>query len=73
MEGVSAHLPDLTAYDAVLFDLDGVITPTAEVHRHAWRAMFDEFFADRGIVPAYTEDDYFSLDPPMSLGWAQLA
>ncbi|MGO1851478.1 MULTISPECIES: HAD family hydrolase [unclassified Microbacterium] len=57
---MSAHLPDLTAYDAVLFDLDGVITPTAEVHRHAWRAMFDEFFADRGIVPAYTEDDYFS-------------
>ena len=49
-----------------------MITPTAEVHRHAWRAMFDEFFADRGIVPAYTEDDYFSLDPPMSLGWARL-
>ncbi|MDZ7675043.1 MAG: beta-phosphoglucomutase family hydrolase [Acidimicrobiales bacterium] len=27
-------------YDAVLFDLDGVITPTAEVHEHAWTELF---------------------------------
>lgn len=59
MEGVSAHLPDLAAYDAVLFDLDGVITPTADVHRHAWRSMFEELFAQRGIVPGYSEADYF--------------
>ena len=26
---------------AVLFDLDGVITPTAEVHRLAWKRTFD--------------------------------
>lgn len=55
--------PDLTAYDAVLFDLDGVLTPTAEVHMHAWRTMFEELFADWGITPPYTDDDYFaSLD-----------
>jgi beta-phosphoglucomutase family hydrolase len=52
-------LPDLTAYDAVLFDLDGVLTPTAEVHMHAWQVMFDTLFADWAITPAYTERDYF--------------
>jgi len=52
-------LPDLTGYDAVLFDLDGVLTPTAEVHMHAWQTMFEELFAAWGIEPAYTERDYF--------------
>jgi beta-phosphoglucomutase family hydrolase len=51
--------PDLRDYDAVLFDLDGVLTPTAEVHMHAWRTMFDELFADWNITPPYTERDYF--------------
>lgn len=59
MVGVSANLPDLTAYGAVLFDLDGVITPTADVHRRSWLAVFDELFSQRGIVPPYSEDDYF--------------
>lgn len=54
-----SRLPDLTAYDAVLFDLDGVITPTAEVHMHAWRAMFEQLFADWDIHPPYTDADYF--------------
>nr|WP_194398961.1 beta-phosphoglucomutase family hydrolase [Microbacterium ureisolvens] len=52
-------MPDLTAYDAVLFDLDGVLTPTAEVHMHAWQSMFEELFADWDITPPYTERDYF--------------
>jgi beta-phosphoglucomutase len=29
-------------YDAVLFDLDGVITDTAELHYRAWQRMADE-------------------------------
>lgn len=53
------ELPDLTGYDAVLFDLDGVVTPTAEVHMHAWQVMFEQLFADWDITPAYTESDYF--------------
>ncbi|KAA9085250.1 HAD family hydrolase [Microbacterium radiodurans] len=53
------QLPDLTAYDGVLFDLDGVLTPTADVHMHAWRTMFTELFAAWEIEPAYTDDDYF--------------
>ncbi|MFT3797068.1 HAD family hydrolase [Microbacterium sp.] len=52
-------LPDLTSYDGVLFDLDGVLTPTAEVHMHAWRTMFTEVFDEWGIEPGYTDDDYF--------------
>jgi len=52
-------LPDLTSYDAVLFDLDGVLTPTAEVHMHAWQTMFEELFAAWDIQPPYTERDYF--------------
>ncbi len=31
------------SFDAVIFDLDGVITKTALVHAAAWKAMFDEF------------------------------
>ena len=50
---------DLTAYDAVLFDLDGVLTPTAEVHMHAWQSLFDELFAAWNITPPYTERDYY--------------
>jgi beta-phosphoglucomutase family hydrolase len=31
------------SFDAVIFDLDGVITKTALVHAAAWKAMFDDF------------------------------
>ena len=34
---------DWTRFDAVLFDLDGVLTPTADVHERAWTRMFNEF------------------------------
>lgn len=30
-------------FDAVIFDLDGVITNTASLHSIAWKQMFDEF------------------------------
>ncbi len=30
-------------FDAVLFDLDGVLTDTAKVHAACWKKMFDEF------------------------------
>lgn len=52
-------LPDLASYDGVLFDLDGVLTPTAEVHMHAWKTMFDELFQAWDITPPYTDQDYF--------------
>jgi beta-phosphoglucomutase family hydrolase len=43
---------DWLGYDAVLFDLDGVITPTAEVHERAWAELFDHWH--------FTSDDYLT-------------
>ena len=34
-------------FDAVLFDLDGVITDTASVHAKCWKKMFDEYLKKR--------------------------
>ncbi len=50
---------DWSDYDAALFDLDGVITPTAVVHMHAWAEMFSAFLAEQGIDEPYSDDDYF--------------
>lgn len=43
---------DWSAHRAVLFDLDGVITPTAEVHERAWARLF----ADHD----YSQADYLA-------------
>jgi len=55
-------IPQVTTrgFGAALFDLDGVLTPTADVHMAAWRLMFTGYFEARGIVPVYSDDDYFS-------------
>ena len=37
------HRVDWSRLDAVLFDLDGVLTPTAAIHERAWAEMFDGF------------------------------
>ena len=50
---------DWHEYDAALFDLDGVLTPTAEVHMRAWRQLFTDFLAERGIAKPYRQSDYF--------------
>jgi beta-phosphoglucomutase family hydrolase len=36
-------------YDAVLLDLDGVITDTASIHAACWKQMFDEYLQNRAI------------------------
>ncbi len=50
-------------FDAVIFDLDGVITDTASVHRAAWKRLFDGYLAERSEDPAedhrpFTDQDY---------------
>jgi beta-phosphoglucomutase family hydrolase len=45
---------------ACLFDLDGVLTDTASVHTKAWKAMFDEYLAQRA---ARTGDQFVPFDP----------
>lgn len=48
------------AFGSALFDLDGVITPTADVHMAAWRRMFAEYFTAHGVTPKYSKADYFA-------------
>jgi len=52
---------DWTKFKAALFDLDGVITDTAEVHMRAWDRLFNEFLTDRGSSSPYTDADYFKF------------
>ena len=37
-------------YEAVLFDLDGVLTKTASVHAAAWKKLFDGFLEQRAVA-----------------------
>ncbi|WP_251042094.1 HAD family phosphatase [Arthrobacter sp. ISL-30] len=46
---------------AVLFDLDGVLTPTAIVHERAWQELFDGYLAENGHSDSYRESDYFDF------------
>lgn len=51
-------------YDAILFDMDGVLTRTASVHAAAWKKLFDGFLEDRAaatgepFVPFDIDTDY---------------
>ncbi len=38
------------AFDAVIFDMDGVVTDTASVHSAAWKQMFDEYLRGRAAT-----------------------
>jgi beta-phosphoglucomutase family hydrolase len=48
-----------TRYDAVLFDLDGVITDTASLHAACWKQMFDEYLRGRA---AQAGEDFRPFD-----------
>lgn len=55
---------DWELYASALFDLDGVVTPTAEVHMRAWEVMFNAFLTENGSGDAYrpyTDQDYFDF------------
>jgi beta-phosphoglucomutase family hydrolase len=57
-------LPDTIR--ACLFDLDGVLTDTASVHKTAWKAMFDSYLQERAertgdeFVPFDIDADYLT-------------
>lgn len=51
------------AITTCLFDLDGVLTDTASVHKRAWRSMFDDFLRSRdgeGFTPFDVDADYLT-------------
>jgi len=45
---------------AVLFDLDGVLTPTARLHMRSWAETFQAAFAAHGLTPPYGDADYYA-------------
>lgn len=50
-------------FDAVIFDMDGVVTDSAVVHEHCWKAVFDDFLRARADhsgedLRPFDEDDY---------------
>jgi alpha,alpha-trehalase len=55
---------DLERFEALVFDLDGVITRTAAVHARAWKRLFDEYLEARAartgepFVPFDQDADY---------------
>ncbi|MCS5717547.1 HAD-IA family hydrolase [Herbiconiux sp. CPCC 205763] len=55
---VTRDVSRLATARAILFDLDGVLTPTVDAHRRAWARLFTPYLESHG-VPAYTDDDYF--------------
>ncbi|MBE0662939.1 MAG: trehalose-phosphatase [Bacteroidales bacterium] len=54
--------PHTHKIEALIFDLDGVITQTRKTHKKAWKETFDKFFAEREKEflkqDSMTEDDY---------------
>ena len=54
--------PSVTApgpiLEAVVFDLDGVLTDTASLHQAAWQRLFDEVFERHPGAAPFTESDY---------------
>jgi beta-phosphoglucomutase family hydrolase len=59
---IPAGAVDLTAYDAWLFDLDGVVTDTARVHAAAWKAAFDPFLAEEAARTGVPQAPFDPVD-----------
>lgn len=51
---------DPDRFDAVIFDLDGVITDTARLHLATWRELFDSYLGARhsGAGAPFSDEDY---------------
>jgi beta-phosphoglucomutase family hydrolase len=68
LEDYAMNIPVITLspwdYDAVLFDLDGVLTKTESVHAAAWKKLFDRFLQQRSttlgepFIPFDIDADY---------------
>lgn len=56
----------LSQLRGAIFDLDGVLTDTARLHRRAWRETFDDFFeshraAGASVSGPFTDEEYLRL------------
>ena len=61
---MQAQVVDWSEYEGVLFDLDGVLTPTAAVHEQAWAQMFNRYLSDHADEiddpSPFTDADYLA-------------
>jgi trehalose-phosphatase len=53
---------DPERYRAVLFDLDGIVTDTASVHRRAWKRLFDDFLSSHPGLGTETRSPFTDQD-----------
>ncbi|MFN6944316.1 MAG: HAD family hydrolase [Cytophagaceae bacterium] len=53
---MSVNTDQIQAY---IFDMDGVITDTATLHKEAWEAMFNLFLQDYPDSEKFNEKDYY--------------
>lgn len=63
-ERTAVPLP-VRSFDAVVFDMDGVVTDTATAHRRVWKAMFDDYLRGASrrsgrVQPPFSEADYLT-------------
>ncbi|WP_281201767.1 trehalose-phosphatase [Nocardia anaemiae] len=61
--GRPAPVIDVRRHDAVIFDMDGVVTDSASIHAAAWTELFDAFLAECPAEPGqdrapFTDADY---------------
>ncbi len=60
----------ISGMEAVILDMDGVITQTAKEHKEAWKEMFNEFLKKQNKdYPLMTDEDYIQyIDGKPRLG-----
>jgi trehalose-phosphatase len=51
---MSTNIP----YDALILDLDGVITDTRDLHFKAWKETFDELLSEEVELKSFEDEDY---------------
>ena len=52
----------MSPFDAVIFDLDGVVTDTAEIHEMAWKELFDGVLQDPRVPGTAGGDPFTGSD-----------
>lgn len=45
-------------YQAIIFDMDGVLTDTRDYHYTSWKQTFDEYLLSKGVKTEFTHQDY---------------
>ncbi len=56
--GVPAPVGATPPQEAVIFDLDGVVTDTAALHAAAWKRLFDQVLADSRVANAGSQPTF---------------